>query len=66
MTPVDHPAWANIYLAGATLQEIADSENITREGVRQRLKRLGIAARSRVETRKMQQLTGDLHQDRMS
>lgn len=49
------PPWVKDYLAGATLQEIATQEGITREGVRQRLVRLGIPVRSLGETRRMQQ-----------
>ena len=52
----DSPEWLRRYREEyLTLDEVGELEGITREGVRQRLKRLGIEPRSLAETRRLRE-----------
>lgn len=48
------PPWVGMYIDGATMQEVADFEEVSREAIRQRLLKLGIPSRSAKETRRLQ------------
>ena len=52
----ESPDWLRRYREEyLTLDEVGELEGITREGVRQRLKRLGIEPRSLAETRRLRE-----------
>lgn len=50
----DNPTWIDDYVQGATLDEVGESEGVTREAIRRRILRLGIPVRSAEATRRMQ------------
>ena len=53
---MEYPSWARRYLQEyLTLEEVGELEGITREGVRQRLKALGLEPRTQGETSKLRE-----------
>jgi hypothetical protein len=54
--PEDRPAWLRLYLEEyLTLDQVGELEGITREGVRQRLKSMGIKPRTAGETSRLRE-----------